>query len=44
VLDSEDDPGREDGGDLDVDVVVPVRFVLAEEHRATDLVAEMHRH
>ena len=44
VLDGEDHPARDDAGDLDVDVVVPVRLVLAEEEHPPDLVAEVHGH
>ena len=44
MLDSEDHPDGDDAGNLEVAVVVPVRLVLAEEQRTTDLVAEMHRH
>ena len=44
VLDPENDPGPDDGGDLDIHVVVPVRLVLAKKERAADLVTEVHRH
>src|SRR2546427_6787159 len=43
MLNTEHQPTRHSGGNLDAHAVVPARLVLAEEERPADLVAEVQR-